>query len=43
MNIVTVTDPDFMDYQTNHVKFMARYESAGAAKNVANIDKYTAP
>ena len=43
VHIVTVTAPDFMDYQTNHVDFMARYESSGAAKNVASIDKYKAP
>jgi hypothetical protein len=43
MNIVTVTAPDFIDYQTNHVNFMARHEIAGAAKNVASIHKDTAP
>ena len=42
MNIVTVTAPDFIDFERNHVKFMGRYEIAGAIKNVANIYKESA-
>ena len=43
MNIVTVTAPDFIDYEPYHVKLMARNEIAGAAKNVASIYKNAAP